>query len=122
MNVPLTDEKFYKKFWSNVTKTDTCWLWNAAVGTQGYGVITRQYKKYTAHRIAYSYTYGDIPEKKEIDHLCENKICVRPDHLMAVTRAEHWIHTKEMVQRQIASNQSAVIDTPAVNLFIDNKQ
>jgi len=99
MNKPLSDEKFAQKFWSNVEKTDSCWLWTASINTQGYGNITRQYKKILAHRYSYEHSNGFIPSGHEIDHLCENKICVKPDHLVAITRSDHAKHTAQMIRK-----------------------
>lgn len=41
------------------------------------------------HRLAYTLTIGDIPPGYEVHHLCEHPWCVRPSHLLMVTRKEH---------------------------------
>ncbi|HEV2123202.1 MAG TPA: HNH endonuclease signature motif containing protein [Chloroflexota bacterium] len=42
-----------------------------------------------AHRWAYEALVGPIPTGTELDHLCRNPACVRPDHLEPVTHAEN---------------------------------
>lgn len=42
-----------------------------------------------AHRLSYTLAYGSIPEGLVIDHLCRTPVCVRPDHLEAVTQQEN---------------------------------
>lgn len=70
-------------------KTDTCWLWTAALHN-GYGSFylpgagTRR-----AHRIAYEALVGPIPEGLTLDHLCRNRGCVNPAHLEPVTNKEN---------------------------------
>lgn len=70
-----------------------CHEWKAFVGPYGYGVlnIVRNGKRTVgmAHRLSYEMVYGPIPEGLVIDHLCENKLCVNPLHLEAVTREEN---------------------------------
>ena len=77
------------------TVGDGCWEWTASLSAAGYGQLTingrgGQY----AHRELYQFMVGLIPKGKELDHLCENKRCIRPDHLEPVTHAEnlrrHW--------------------------------
>jgi hypothetical protein len=38
-----------------------------------------------AHRFSYKLYKGRIPAGYVVDHLCQNKLCVNPDHLEAVT-------------------------------------
>lgn len=63
---------------------DGCWEW---VGERscGYGKLGRNGKKLWAHRWVYELTNGPIPPDHELDHLCRNPACVRPDHLEPVT-------------------------------------
>lgn len=61
--------------------------------TSGYGQFAMddgdRVRMKPAHRIAYELVNGPIPEGLEIDHLCRNRLCVRPDHLEAVTTQEN---------------------------------
>jgi hypothetical protein len=58
--------------------TDTCWLWNGAVNTKGYGHIRGDNNGplLSVHRVAYEGLIGPIPEGLEIDHLCGVRNCV----------------------------------------------
>lgn len=77
-----------------------CWDWQGYVDSNGYGRLYEPSKpvgKRTvwAHRAFYERSKGPIPERHEIDHTCQNTICVNPDHLEAVTKAEHAWRTHE---------------------------
>lgn len=77
---------------------DGCWYWTGDVDRDGYGRYTSWADHRTrririaAHRLIYLLEVGAIPSKPvsyEVDHLCRNKLCVRPDHLEAVPPAEN---------------------------------
>jgi hypothetical protein len=71
------------RFWSKVQKTPTCWLWSGGT-TKGYGRVWWQGRVASAHRLAYESIVGIVPDGYELDHVCRNRHCVRPEHLKAV--------------------------------------
>lgn len=75
-----------QRFFEKVEKTDTCWVWTAALRA-GYGYFRWHPKQelMRAHRYSYILTHGAISEDKVLDHICHNKACVNPEHLREVT-------------------------------------
>lgn len=78
-----------------------CWRWEGKPNAGGYGVagvfVDGEYKQRPAHRVIYEELVGKVPPSLDLDHLCRVRICVNPDHLEPVTRAENirrGIHTK----------------------------
>lgn len=80
-----------------------CWSWNGYRLPTGYGRLTSRGRQVLAHRHFYEQANGAIPAGLEIDHLCRNRACVRPDHLEAVTRAEN-------VQRSGLARRTASVE------------
>lgn len=78
-----------KRFLSYVKKSKKCWQWRGNQNHDGYGQIIMGGKTFQAHRYAWSSVNGRIPDKLQIDHLCRNRLCVRPSHLEAVTQREN---------------------------------
>lgn len=78
-----------KRFSSKVLIGDGCWEWVAACDSGGYGVFHLDKRTLCAHRISYEIFVGEIPEKHELHHTCNNRKCVRPDHLRALLPADH---------------------------------
>lgn len=80
--------KSVERFWSNVHKTDTCWLWTGKLGPDGYARFMVDRKIVGIHRFAHEIFIGPIPEGWEVDHVlangCHNRHCVNPAHLEAV--------------------------------------
>jgi HNH endonuclease len=73
-------------FWTKVEKTEACWLWTRTRLSTGYGVIKINNESLLCHRVAFRYTRGFLPGKGLVlDHLCENRLCVNPDHLNVTT-------------------------------------
>lgn len=76
----------HQRFWGKVLIGDGCWEWIAGRNHQGYGQFHDAPRhQVQAHRFAYEWIVGPIPDGLELDHLCSNKPCVRPDHLEPVT-------------------------------------
>lgn len=78
------------RFWDKVhVNLNGCWEWLGYKIRGGYGAIKWQGRTHCAHRVAYECLIGPIPKGLELDHLCRNRGCVRPDHLEPVTHSEN---------------------------------
>lgn len=85
----MTDEE---RFWSRVTKTESCWNWTGTKSDSGYGLISINGTVNRAHRLAWELLVGPIPEGIHIDHRCMNKSCVNPEHLRHATHKQNSEH------------------------------
>lgn len=73
------------RFFDKVDAFGDCWEWLGG-HSKGYGTFHPYHGKTVgAHRFAYEYLVGPIPDGLELDHLCRNTRCVNPDHLQPVT-------------------------------------
>lgn len=84
---PLED-----RFWPKVDKTETCWIWTGAKDPNGYGRVNQgghNGRAKLAHRVACELSGRTLDPSLQLDHLCRNPSCVRPDHLEEVTSREN---------------------------------
>ena len=63
-----------------------CWEWTASTTGAGYGKVWWEGRLQQAHRTTYEILVGPIPDGLVTDHLCENTVCVNPEHLEPVTQ------------------------------------
>jgi hypothetical protein len=77
-------------FAERVTLTENgCWLWTGCVSSSGYAITKFGGKVQTGHRLSYSLYNGEIPVGMVVRHLCNNKTCVNPEHLMIGTQKDN---------------------------------
>lgn len=71
--------------------TAGCWLWTGAKSEDGYGIIhVRPYGNIRAHRLVYETVHGcTLLPGYDLHHICQNILCVKPDHLEPLTRQAH---------------------------------
>ena len=84
-----TKRPIWEVFLSKIDQAGSCWLWDAACGNHGYGVLNRNNKVISAHRLSYELYYGLIPKGKHVLHTCDVRPCVNPDHLFLGSNSDN---------------------------------
>lgn len=74
-----------ERFRAYTIKRGECLIWTGPTSKWGYGVISLTNRTEMAHRYAYSQRHGQIDRSEVIDHICHEKLCVRAEHLQAVS-------------------------------------
>jgi hypothetical protein len=95
----IESDDFKDRFWAQVEKTDSCWLWTGSLNRAGYGQMYLPNGYYrTAHRLSWVMSGHSLVARLVLDHAChtrdrscpagrcEHRRCVNPDHLEQVTQ------------------------------------
>lgn len=80
----------------NTKKTNDCLEWIGSKTPEGYGRFHHQKKMHNAHRTHWKMHMGEIPEKMIVGHHCDNKACIKIEHLFLCLPSHN---TKDMVRK-----------------------
>jgi hypothetical protein len=116
------------RFWNNIEfiPEHPCWEWIGCKGSHGYGAIRKNGKVITAHRLSWEIHFGSIPQNMLVCHKCDNRFCVRPDHLFLGSRLDN---NRDMFLKGRNKNQNTNKTScknghlfNEINTYIDSRQ
>lgn len=99
------NSSYEERFFEKVIKTDSCWIWDAALNSRGYGSFTYERKRLSAHKFSYMYFVGDIPKGLIVCHDCDVPECVNPKHLWLGTPKDN---SRDMISKKRGAWQKEV--------------
>lgn len=97
------------RFWGRVIKnTPTgCWLWTGLKDASGYGRTTKAGPLTYAHRRAWIYTNGPVPEGMDVCHHCDVRNCCNPSHMFLGTHDDN-MKDRSLKGRGVALSEEKV--------------
>ena len=85
-------EVLFDRFFNKTVGQDDHILWTGALDKDGYGRFKVDGKVWYSHRWIYTIVFGE-PDY-EVDHKCNVRNCVNPEHLQDITHQENqWGRT-----------------------------
>lgn len=78
------------QFVPNPALGTACWIWQGPTSGDkgrgaGYGRMSLNGQTVAVHLVTFTHQHGYIPGKKQVDHVCRNRLCCNPAHLELVT-------------------------------------
>jgi predicted DNA-binding protein YlxM (UPF0122 family) len=78
-----------ERFWGRVEKKGSgCWVWQGSTKNDYPEIVVDGRTRY-GHRLAYELQTGDKPGDKQVNHHCDNQLCVNIDHMYLGTQADN---------------------------------
>lgn len=80
--------RLQRKILTNIVKDENCgcWLWTGQISNSGYGKLrikddNNQTRMESAQHVSYTAFTGLVPEGMLTRQICNNRLCVNPEHL-----------------------------------------
>ncbi len=97
----MISEKTKLRFLKYVLKKNNCWEWIGSTHPNGYGQFHFDGKPWKAHRFSWKLHYGEIPKCYGVLHMCDNTLCVNPEHLFLGTQKQNMCDCRDKGRMKI---------------------
>jgi hypothetical protein len=94
-----------------------CWIWMLSIASHGYGQASWPGARVTvAPRVSYEAFVGPIPPGMLVQHSCDSKWCVNPDHLSVGTDATNSL---DKVRKGRQATREKIVKRLSVEAVLD---
>ena len=79
----------FNKFVDKISSKEGCWLWLGYKNEDGYGIFRYGKRMIGAHRVSWVLFKKNIEKGNQINHICDVRNCVNPEHLYEGTQQDN---------------------------------
>lgn len=108
----LARARFFSKV--SIKSWKGCWEWQGSTVSSGkgkYGQIKYKNSNILAHRLVLQFMDVEIPEGMNVLHMCDNMLCVNPNHLFFGS------HQDNMTDKVIKGRTSRILTPEQVKII-----
>lgn len=80
----------------NVDPVTMCWNWKLGLHSEGYPRFRNNGKIVLGHRFVCELKHGPLQEDQVARHICHNRRCCNPAHILPGSQQENWNDSKDL--------------------------